>query len=344
MDGAMQLIDFGRPCSAALNLAREECLFSRLESTGALLVFYVNTATVVIGRNQMPWAETRPHALALGAVPLVRRMSGGGTVYHDPGNLNFGLLLPASAPGRPAAAEILQPVVRALQSMSLPARLSARNALFVGRHKISGTAQFMTSGRILTHGTLLVDADLKRLASCLGPDPGLQIHSRGRPSAPSPVANLHDLQPAVTMAGLRRALVDACAAVYGPIIERPLVPAVEDAARLLAQEKYQRWEWNIGRSPPGSITWESDFKGAACRCRLNVRRGRIVTVEVHSAARGTEQLQRWASDCLQGRRLGGTSVERQKLSRDKPNGTRAAFIEWLEAGLLKRMVFPGQAD
>lgn len=333
----MQFIDFGSPCSAALNLAREECLFSRLERTGELLLFYVDTAAVVIGRNQMPWAEVRPEALASGTVPLVRRMSGGGAVYHDPGNLNYSLLLPAAAPGRPAAAAILQPVVRALRALGLRARLSARNAVFVGRYKVSGTAQFMTSGRILTHGTLLVDANLKRLAGCLGPDPDLQIQSRGRPSVASPVANLSDLQPAVTMAELRRALVRACAEVYGSIAERPLAPAVEQAARLLAREKYRTWEWNIGRSPPGRITWEGNFKGVACRCRLDIRRGRIIRVQVGTAAHRRDQLQHWATNLLQGRRLGGTTAEAREdtTGADDPDGTRTEFKRWIETGLPK---------
>ena len=340
----MQLIDFGGPCSAALNLAREECLFSRLERAGALLLFYVDTAAVVIGRNQMPWAEVRPHALMSGMVPLVRRISGGGAVYHDPGNLNYSFLLPAADPGRPTAAVILQPMIRALQSLGLPARLSTRNAVFVGRHKVSGTAQFMTSGRILTHGTLLVDTDLKRLAECLGPDPALQINSRGRPSVASPVANLRDLQPSVTMAGLRQALVNACTGVYGPITTRPLSPAVEKAARLLAREKYQTWEWNIGRSPTGTITWERDFRGEACRCRLNVRRGRITQVQITSSDCRQEQLQRWAQSWLGGRRLGDPNlVIRDRTSRTKyPNGARAEFRHWLMAGLPKPLPISGE--
>ncbi len=339
----MQLIDFGGPCSAALNLAREECLLTGLERTGALLLFYVDAAAVVIGRNQMPWLEARPDALMSGMVPLVRRMSGGGAVYHDPGNLNYSLLLPVADPGRPTATEILQPMVRALRALGLSARLSARNAIFVGRHKVSGTAQFMTSGRILTHGTLLVDTDLKRLAECLGPDPALQINSRGRPSIASPVANLRDLQPSVTMAGLRQALVNACTSVYGPITTRPLSPALEKAARLLAREKYQTWEWNIGRSPTGTITWERDFRGEACRCRLYVRRGRITRVLITSSVCRQEQLQRWAQSLMRGRRLGDTSlVMRDRTSRiEYPNGAHAEFSHWLMAGLPKPLPISG---
>ena len=340
----MQLIDFGAPCNAALNLAREECLFARLERTEALLLFYVNTASVVIGRNQNPWAEVRPAALASEGVPLVRRMSGGGTVYHDPGNLNYSLLLPTATPGRPETAAILQPVVRALRSLGLTARLSARNGVFIGQDKVSGTAQFMTSGRMLTHGTLLVDANLKRMARCLGPDPDLQIHSRGRPSIASPVANLNDLQPMLTMATVRQALINACAATYGTIAERPLTSVVEEAASLLAREKYQSWDWNIGRSPPGTITWKGNFRGKVCQCRLHLRRGRITRVQMDAPDGRQEQLQHWAQSWLQDRYLGDTGVEMRNgtISANTPDGTRAAFRHWLTTGMPKPVPIYGQ--
>ncbi len=345
MDGAMQLIDLGPPRSAALNLAREECLFARLETTGPLLLFYVNTAAVVIGRNQNPWMEARPDALGSEKVRLVRRLSGGGAVYHDPGNLNYSLLLQASAHGRPETATILQPVIRALRSLGLPARLSARNAVFIDQYKVSGTAQFMTSGRILTHGTLLVDADLRRMGRCLGPDSTLQIRSRGRPSVASPVANLSDLQPRLAMAMLRRTLADACADTYGPIAVRPLDPTVKKAANVLAQEKYHTWGWNIGRSPPGAIAWGGNFRGAACRCEVDIRRGKIARVRVEHSSQWQPDLQRWASDWLQGHRLGGNAIGRDDGPRgEERDATRAHFRRWLKAGMPKPIRFTGQND
>ncbi len=300
----MQLIDLGPPRSAALNLAREECLFARLETTGPLLLFYVNTAAVVIGRNQNPWMEARPDALGSEKVPLVRRLSGGGAVYHDAGNLNYSLLLHASAHGRPETATILQPVIRALRSLGLPARLSARNAVFIDQHKVSGTAQFMTSGRILTHGTLLVDADLDRLERCLDPDPDLRIHSRGRPSVRSPVANLSRLRPGLTREELVGALQQAFADVYGPVTRQ--APRSEDlaAARRLAAAKYRTWRWNVGRSPQCTLEREGSCQGELCRYRLHAARGVIRAVEVDGPDRRRSQWQRWASQWLLGRRLG----------------------------------------
>lgn len=317
----------------ALNLAREEYLFTRLAAIGDVLLFYVNTDAVVIGRNQVPWAEVPASMLAKAGLPLVRRVSGGGAVYHDPGNLNYSILLQATAAGRPKAATILLPVVRAIQSLGLPARLANRNAIFVGRHKVSGTSQYMTAGKIMTHGTLLIDTDLARLNDYLRPDSACRVHSRGRPSVHSAVANLRALRPEITMAGMRGALQHAFAAAYGPLAEGTLTPVDEQAAQRLAVTKYRTWEWNIGRTPPCTLEWEGDFQGAICRCRLHVQRGVITAVEVAAPLSERAELQRWAEDWLPGRRLGdplaaaGATVP--AISGEGP----LEFRRWLQAHL-----------
>ncbi len=328
----MRCIDFEAAHDPALNLAREEHLFNRLADGEDLLLFYINTHAVVIGRNQLPWAEVSAARLTRARLPLMRRVSGGGAVYHDPGNLNFSILLQADAPGRPNAATTLQPVVRALQSLGLPARLSDRNAVFVDRRKVSGTAQYMTAGKVLTHGTLLVDADLEQLEHCLVPDPAYRITSRGRPSVRSPVVNLGTLLPGLTMKALVRALRQAFAAVHGPIGRGALPSEGEQAARSLAAAKYRRWSWNIGRSPRCTLDWEDVFEGDVCRCRLQAARGVITAVEVAGPPGRQDWLQRRASEWLLGRRLGAEPDGRRARRADStPERTRAAdFHRWLE--------------
>ncbi len=338
----MQCIDFGAAHDPALNLAREEHLFNRLAGGEDLLLFYINTHAVVIGRNQLPWAEVSAARLTRAKLPLARRVSGGGAVYHDPGNLNFSLLLQADAPGRPNAAAILQPVVRALQSLGLPARLSDRNAVFVDGRKVSGTAQYMTASKVLTHGTLLVDADLGQLEDCLAPDPTFRITSRGRPSVRSPVANLATLIPGLTMNALVRALRQAFAAVHGTIGRGALTPADEEAARRLAAAKYRTWSWNIGRSPRCAFEWEDHFEGDVCRCRLQAVRGVITAVEVAGPSSRQEWRQRRAEELLLGRRLGATSNGRRtrRAGATSVKTRTTNFYRWLEAHLPGSMPVP----
>ncbi len=338
----MHCIDFGPAQSAALNLAREEHLLARLAISGDLLLFYVNTDAVVIGRNQLPWAEVSAIRMARAGLPLVRRISGGGAVYHDQGNLNFSLLQQTAAAGRPSAAAILEPVVRALAALGLPARLSERNAIFVGQHKVSGTAQYMTACKILTHGTLLVQAELARLESGLKPDPTCRIHSRGRPSVRSPVINLGSLRPDLTMEVLTHELWQSFAAAYGPLAQTALTPEDELAAQRLAAEKYRRWEWNVGRSPQCTLEWEDEMKDGTCRCRLNVERGVITAVEVSGPPDRQDRFQQWADQWLRGRRLGDPSqTTLVGGAADVPADAGAAdFHHWLASRLPRALPDP----
>ncbi|MDJ0721393.1 MAG: biotin/lipoate A/B protein ligase family protein [Desulfobacterales bacterium] len=331
----MRYIDFGSTNNPALNLALEEHLYLDLAADGPMLLCYVNTGAVVIGRNQLPWSEVSAGRLARERLPLVRRVSGGGAVYHDPGNLNFSLLLQTDAAGRPGAATILQPVVAALRSLGLPARLSERHAVFVDRYKVSGTAQYMTAGKTMTHGTLLVDAELDRLERCLEPDPVLGINSRGRPSVHSPVANLSRLRPGLTRDDLVGALRRAFADVYGPATRE--APRSEDlaAARRLAAAKYRTWRWNVGRSPQCTLEREGSCQGELCRFRLHAVRGVIRTVEVDGPGRRRGQWQRWASQWLVGRRLGAglPGVESHAVGGFLAESGARDFYRWLERRL-----------
>jgi lipoate-protein ligase A len=331
----MHCIDFGSAHNPALNLAREEHLFRRLKTSGDLLLFYVNTEAVIIGRNQVPWAEVPAAGQAPLELPLVRRLSGGGAVYHDPGNLNYSILLRATAPGRPAAAAILQPVVRALQALGLPARLAAHNAILVGRYKVSGTAQYMNPGKIMTHGTLLVDADLARLARVLTPDSAYRVHTRGRSSVRSPVVNLRALRPHIAAADLRQALRRSFAQTFGPMAAGTLDPEDDRAARALAADKYQTWQWNSGRSPNCMLEWEGDYRGEVCRGRLTVSRGVITAVEVIAPAARQDRFQRWAAGWLEGQRLGDFPpvADRRNTGSQIAETAPVEFRRWLWAHL-----------
>ncbi len=338
----MRYVDLGPANNPALNLALEEHLFSRGTPGGDMLLCYVNTGAVIIGRNQLPWAEVSAECLAPENLPLVRRVSGGGAVYHDPGNLNFSLLLRTTAAGRPDAATILQPVVAALQSLGFRAYLSERHAVFVDRYKVSGTAQYMTAGKVMTHGTLLVAADLDRLERCLAPDPAFRITSRGRPSVRSPVANLSRLRPGLTREELVGALQQAFADVYGPITRDTLVSEDLDAARRLAATKYRTWRWNVGRSPQCTLEREGNYQGEVCRFRLHAARGVIRAVEVGGPGSRRGQWQRWASQWLVGRRLGAGLPGVESLAAAVPLQEPGAgdFHRWLERRLPGPLPFP----
>jgi lipoate---protein ligase len=232
------------------NLAAEEALLERAASSEALLLFYVNDPCVVVGRNQNPWAEIRPGS----GLPALRRVSGGGAVYHDAGNLNWSFIVPRSEHDREAELGL---VLRALRDIGIDAAEGARGGLYLASgpeagSKISGTARRLSAHRVLHHGTLLVDTDLRRLSSSLG---GIGLDSsRALPSAPSPAAKLSSLQPSLSVGSLAAALASSIAGSgieeLGPeelgLLADSLY-AAESEARL------RSWEWTWGATPPFSL-------------------------------------------------------------------------------------------
>ena len=174
----------------AFNLAAEEYLF--LHSTENVIFLYVNNSCVVLGSNQVLRNELNQEFCRTENIPVLRRMSGGGTVFHDAGNLNYSFITQGN--GRPAdmTGAFLQPVVAALSEMGIEATIGRRKDLWLdGKYKISGTASHISRGRELHHGTLLFDADLQKLQKALAADKP-DHNLRGTASVPSPVMNIRE--------------------------------------------------------------------------------------------------------------------------------------------------------
>ena len=178
------------------NLDKEKKLLAE-RSLGDVLFLYINAPSVIVGRNQLPEAEADLIYCKKHKIPVIQRISGGGTVYHDEGNINYSFL--ADAPKeRILDRDFLGPVIAALQSFGITARTGARKELLVGGKKISGTASHISRGRQLFHGTLLFDTDLDRMRHALHGNKTL----RGKhvASVPGEVANIAGLIPQKTTA------------------------------------------------------------------------------------------------------------------------------------------------
>ena len=182
------IILFSPSASPAFNLAAEEYLFSN--RTDDILFLYVNEPCVVVGRNQNVLSEVDVDFCTIHKIPAFKRMSGGGTVYHDPGNLNYCFISTRVHGESPLKADFLQPIVKILANLGVEVLIGKRNDLWLpGGHKISGTASHVGKTRILHHGTLLYDTDLEKLEKCLS-SKTVEKSSRGIASVPSPVKNI----------------------------------------------------------------------------------------------------------------------------------------------------------
>lgn len=232
---------------AAYNQALEEVLF---QSSGEYLLLWTNRPAVVCGKYQNLFAEVDvPKAQALG-VDLIRRISGGGCVYHDLGNLNYSIM------GQSSSNEVnyqkyLEPVIKALQALGYPVEAIPNAGIGIGGEKISGSAQRLVKGRALHHGTLLFDCHLDRLRS-LANGKRQYYHSKATDSVPWPVTNLKPYDSIETMAdfiqGFARELSRNLGAKEGQV--SPVDLAKADS---LCRDRYESWEWNFAAGPKFSF-------------------------------------------------------------------------------------------
>ncbi len=226
------------------NLAWEQALLNFIRAP--TLFLYQNTPCVVIGRAQNPWVEADVSYLQTHHIPLVRRQSGGGTVVHDLGNLNFSFLSPKKLFNK---AENLQLICDALQSLAIEVSIGGHHDLLLHGKKISGSAFRETKENCFHHGTLLVDSDLTRLRRCLQVPP-LHIVSQAIPSRRSSVNNLIQARPSLTVRQVEHALIKAFSNRY-------LVHDIENVADLgfhieATQTRYESDEWIYHHTLPFS--------------------------------------------------------------------------------------------
>ncbi len=253
------------------NLAIEQTLLREAPRVGLVVLFWVDRPCVVFGKNQNPWREFRVEALAARGIPVARRLTGGGAVYHDEGNLNYSLLLPRE---RHDPERAFAWVLAALHACGVSAVKRDRTSLGVRGRKFSGTAFALRGGGAIHHGTLLVASDLERLAEAMRrPDPA--VDGRGVASIPAPVVNLGEAAPGLSRPRIEAALVAALPRHYGhgadrvtEIDETALDPAAwkPDAAR------FRTTAWRFGDTPPFAAVWPGPDGPALC---VDVRRDRV---------------------------------------------------------------------
>lgn len=268
------------------NLALEEYLF--YGTSGRWLLTWVDDPCVVVGRHQNPWAEC-----AVREVTVARRMSGGGTVYHDGGNLNFSFIAARDDLNLDATFAV---VVEALAACGVPARRTERNDLYVGDRKVSGNAFRHARGRSIHHGTLLVDSDLDRLRAALTGDPRVR-ESRAIDSVRATVVALRAVRPDVTVDAVRSALAATGARwadddrpdTFGVPAEVAALPGFPEARE--ARRRHDSWEWRFGTTP--RFTYRLDAEGVA----LVVDRGLVTDVVAPAgmAATGRSAAERCAA-------------------------------------------------
>lgn len=264
-----------------LNLALEEHLVRTADTPEDILLFYINEPSIIIGRNQNTFEEINLDYVQANQVHVVRRLSGGGTVYHDLGNLNFSFITPHKSENVSNFKKFTEPVIAGLQAMGVPAELRGRNDIVVADRKISGNAQYIAAQRMVSHGTLLFDSDLSQVVAALNVKASKFI-SKGIKSVRSRVANISEFLPApVDTPTFRARLLDSLFAGAAEIPQYELTPADWEAVERLAAERYRSWEWNYGRSPDFNVQRTQRFPSGEIDARIDVQGGVIQSVHFY---------------------------------------------------------------
>ncbi|MEG1517665.1 MAG: lipoate--protein ligase [Raoultibacter sp.] len=262
------------------NIALEEALLTSLERDEVIMYLWQNRKTVVCGRNQNPWKECRIATLEAEGGHLARRLSGGGAVFHDLGNLNFTFL--ARDPHFNVARH-LQVIRCAVASLGLDAIVSGRNDITIDGAKFSGNAFFHTGDAHYHHGTLMVAVDTAYLGRYLSPD-ARKLEAKGIDSVKSRVVNLGDLCSDITVERLSAALVAAFSQEYG-MEALPLSPDRLAGMRQQARDAFfASWEWRFGKTLDFTHRAGARFGWGGIEVQLRVKKGTVAQACVFSDA------------------------------------------------------------
>ncbi len=284
----MLFVDNQNHTDPRTNLAIEEHLLRNARVDEPILLFYINEPSVIIGRNQNTLEEIDPDYVEANSIHVVRRLSGGGAVYHDFGNLNFSFITNGKEDLHNFA-KFTDPVIHVLRDLGVDAALHGKSDIFVAGKKVSGNAQYLTRGRMFSHGTLLFDSNLEELLKAINPR-RVKIESKAVQSIRSFVTNIRDHLPeAMDIRQLKQAILRG---VFAGSEVATYDLTADDWAQIerYRAQRYDTWEWNIGRSPKFTVQKSERFPIGKVDVRIDVARGRIQGVKIYGDFMGKREV------------------------------------------------------
>lgn len=289
------------------NLALEQFVFDNLAKEHEYFMLWRNDNAIIVGKFQNTAEEIDAGYVREKGIRVVRRLSGGGAVYHDLGNVNFTFIAPGETKQAFDFGTFCRPVMNALANLGVTAEANGRNDMTIDGKKFSGNAQYRKRNRVMHHGTILYDSDLSVLGSALTV-PKDKIESKGLKSVRSRVTNVKDYMPADL--GVERFMAEMRAAMFREYAMRPytLTPEDLEEVRRLQSTVYETWDWNFGRSPAYNIRKERRIEGCGrIEVHMDVENGAIARIaffgDYFSNAEGAEL----------GLKLQGARLEREAL-------------------------------
>lgn len=257
------------------NLALEQYVFDTFPRDRSYFLLWQNHNAVIVGRHQNTLAEINEPYIREHGIHVVRRLSGGGAVYHDMGNLNFTYIQDSASGIQLDLGMFCRPLAQAIRALGANAEVNGRNDITIDGKKFSGNAQYVKDGRVMHHGTILFDSDLSCAGLALTPDPE-KISAKGVKSVRSRMTTVREhLSGDISLAQFKTLLLEKLFA--GQPMERYDLTADDIAAvEELRRTRYGTWDWNYGGSPPCDLQRKKRIEGCGTvECRFHIRDGRI---------------------------------------------------------------------
>lgn len=270
----MKFISNNNITDPTLNLAMEEYVLKNLPAEESYFLFYINRPSIIVGKNQNTIEEVNQTYIDAHNIDVVRRISGGGAVYHDTGNLNFSFITDDDGNSFHNFQKFTEPIVQALQSLGVNAELTGRNDIQVGQAKISGSAMVKVKNRMFSHGTLMLNSDLDEVQNALKVNPA-KIKSKGIKSVRKRVANIQEfLNDPLEIEEFKKIILKT---IFGEteVEEYKLTDEDWENIEKLSNDKYRTWAWNYGRNPKYNFEREEKFEKGFVQIKFDVKRGKI---------------------------------------------------------------------
>ena len=310
------------------NLALEEYLLNNTRKNEVILYLWQNDNTVVIGRNQNAWKECNCRLLEDNDGKLARRLSGGGAVYHDLGNLNFTFVMDKNLYDVHTQLEV---ILKAVRDNNIEAKFSGRNDLVASGRKFSGNAFYYSTNSSYHHGTILVDTDFRDMIRYLEVSPE-KIQSKGIESVKSRVVNLKELNPDVSIKQIKKDLEENFIELYQVEPERTTISPHEDEEIERLQQKYSSWDWRYGQAPDFDITYEKRFDWGDIQLGLSLKKGKIINSKIYSDAMNADLIENIAKN-LEEKQFKINAIKKAIKSvehEEKDEEVIDDIINWLE--------------
>ncbi|MEA1962094.1 MAG: lipoate--protein ligase [Bacillota bacterium] len=266
----------------AFNLALEEYLLKDRTDMEDVFLLWQDEPTVVVGRNQNTIEEINQAYIKQNGINVVRRLSGGGAVYHDAGNLNFTFIVKDEKRNHFDFPKFTEPIIEVLKEIGITAENQGRNDITIGGRKFSGNAQVRIKNRLLHHGTILFDTAFEEMVACLNVGQE-KFASKGVKSVKSRVTNISEhLQKPMSIEAFKQLLLDR---IWGQgdhqAIWYDLSEYDYQAIQALKEQKYDTWNWNFGASPRFNVQRSKRYDWGKLDLRISVSKGMIENLTIY---------------------------------------------------------------